>query len=152
MGIIYPTNKWGVCPMSFVWHFASTYWRRNNKMWSTSRIVFEVTLFRHSALTRKVFYLQQQQMVWLETTSSEGEIEEASSTSSFGTLTITSIDHRKFWTTSSYSSQSWSDNIFSKEMKYHHQHLQYRAKVSSSAAWNWGIIICMNIISSIKLE
>jgi hypothetical protein len=52
-----------------------------------SRIFFAVTIFQHSPLARRVFY----------NTTSLGERERATTSTTFGTLTGISINHRKFF-------------------------------------------------------
>ena len=65
-----------------------------------NRILFAVTIFQHSPLTRRVFYLERER---------EREGETTSTTS--GTLTDISINHRKIFSSSSFTSWSWSSII-----------------------------------------
>jgi hypothetical protein len=69
-----------------------------------NRILFVVTIFQHSPLTRRLFYrhnsIQHHQ---------EREREATSTTS--GTLTGISINHRKFFSSSSFTSWRWSSII-----------------------------------------
>jgi hypothetical protein len=79
-----------------------------------NRILFAVTIFQHSPLTRRVFYNNHQ----------ERERETTSTTS--GTLTGISINHHKFFSSSLFTAWSWSSIIIliSMRLEYHHQHLQ----------------------------
>jgi hypothetical protein len=66
-----------------------------------SRIYFAVTIFQHSPLTRRVFY----------NTTSSGERERETTSTTSGTLTGISINHQKFFSssiTSSFTTWSWS--------------------------------------------
>jgi hypothetical protein len=69
-----------------------------------SRIYFAVTIFQQSSLTRMVFY----------NTTSSGERERAATSSASRTLTDTSINHRKFFSSSilsSFTAWRWSSII-----------------------------------------
>jgi hypothetical protein len=69
-----------------------------------SRILFAITIFQHSPLTRREFYrhnsIQHRQERERETTST-----------TYGTLTGISINHRKFFSSSSFTAWSWSSII-----------------------------------------
>jgi hypothetical protein len=64
-----------------------------------NRILFAVTIFQHSPLTRRVFY----NIIRRE--------REATSSTTSGTLTGISINHRKFFSSSSFTAWSWSSII-----------------------------------------
>jgi hypothetical protein len=64
-----------------------------------NRILFAVTIFQHSPLTRRVFYniIRRERGGTTSTTS--------------GTLTGISINHQKFFSSSSFTAWSWSSII-----------------------------------------
>jgi hypothetical protein len=64
-----------------------------------NRILFAVTIFQHSPLTRRVFY------------NIIRERERATTSTTSGTLTGISINHRKFFSSSSFTAWSWSSII-----------------------------------------
>jgi hypothetical protein len=72
----------------------------NNKS-IINRILFAVTIFQHSPLTRRVFY------------NIIRERERATTSTSSGTLTDISINHRKFFSSSisSFIAGSWNGII-----------------------------------------
>ena len=77
------------------------------------RILFAVTLFQHSPLTRRVFY-----------NNIRREREGATTSTTYGTLTGISINHRKFFSSSSFSAWSWSSIIILIRMRLkYHNHL-----------------------------
>jgi hypothetical protein len=65
-----------------------------------SRTLFTVTIFQHSPLTRRVFY-----------NIIRRERERATTSTAYGTLTGISINHRKFFSSSSFTAWSWSSII-----------------------------------------
>jgi hypothetical protein len=65
-----------------------------------NRILFAVTIFQHSPLTRRVFY-----------NIIKRERERATTSTTSGTLTGISINHRKFFSSSSFTAWSWSSII-----------------------------------------
>jgi hypothetical protein len=71
-----------------------------------NRILFAVTIFQHSPLTRRVFYrhisIQHHQ---------ERERERETTSTTTGTLTGTSLNHQKFFSSSSFTAWSWSSII-----------------------------------------
>jgi hypothetical protein len=74
----------------------------NNKS-IINRILFAVTIFQHSPLTRRVFY----------NIIRERERERAATSTTSGTLTGISINHRKFFSSSisSFTAGSWNGII-----------------------------------------
>jgi hypothetical protein len=64
-----------------------------------NRILFAVTIFQHSPLTRRVFY------------NIIRERERATTSTTYGTLTGISINHRKFFSSSLFTAWSWSSII-----------------------------------------
>jgi hypothetical protein len=73
----------------------------NNKS-IINRILFAVTIFQHSPLTRRVFY-----------NIIRRERERAATSTAYGTLTGISINHRKFFSSSisSFTAGSWNGII-----------------------------------------
>jgi hypothetical protein len=66
-----------------------------------NRILFAVTIFQHSPLTRRVFYRH-------NSIQHHRERERAATSTASGTLTSISINHRKFFSSSSFTEWSWS--------------------------------------------
>jgi hypothetical protein len=69
-----------------------------------NKILFSITIFQHSPLTRRVFYKH-------NSIQHHQERERATTSTTSGTLTGISINHRKFFSSSSFTAWSWSNII-----------------------------------------